>query len=290
MNAPRRTSFDLAYSPGWNIFLLTAGALVFALGTKGVVVRQGFITGGVFGTALLLTYATKLFSAGVWFFLLNVPLFVVSWVFVSRRFFFYSLYAMVLTSVAYELLPVDLGIQHQIYAAVAGGVLCGAGAGIMLRSLGSGGGLDVVAVILNRKFGLGVGRFFFAYNAVLFLLTLTRLPVDLVIASLILVFISSNVVDYVLALFSQRKVVMVISEHNEAIARIILDDLKRGATFLEGCGAFTGSQKRILLTVINNIQLKRLEEIVFTTDPQALFIVENTFSVLGGDFARRKLY
>lgn len=290
MRQLRFNHHKLVYSPAWNLLVLTVGALLFALGAKGVVVRQGFITGGIFGTGLLLTYATKTLSAGVWYFLLNVPLFVLGWISVSRRFFFYSLYAMLLTALAYELLPVDLGIHNQIYAAVAGGVLCGAGTGVMLRSLGSGGGLDVVAVILNRKFGLGPGRFFFAYNAALFLLTLSRLPVDLVIASLILIFISSNVVDYVLALFSQRKAVLVVSEQNEAIAQAILDELKRGATFLEGCGAFTGKQKRILLTVINNIQLKRLEEIVFTRDPEALFIVENTFSVLGRGFARRKMY
>jgi uncharacterized membrane-anchored protein YitT (DUF2179 family) len=286
-----RPSFqNFAYSPAWNLFLLTAGALLYTIGTKGVVVRHGFVTGGVFGTALLLSYTGQALSAAAWYALLNLPLFVLGWVFVSRRFFFYSLYAALLTAVFHQFLPVDLGVRDQLYAAVAGGVLCGLGAGIMLRSLGSGGGLDVVAVILNQRWGLGPGRFFFFYNAALFLATLVYLPVDLVIASLILVFITANVVDYVLALFSQRKIAFIISEKREEIAQAILQDLGRGATFLRAKGAFSGLDRDIVMTVINNIQLKRLEEIVFTRDPQALFIVENTFSVLGGGFARRKNY
>lgn len=289
MRLPRPTQ-NFVYSPAWNLFLLTAGSLLYALGTKGVVVRHGFITGGVFGTALLLSYLGQALSAAAWYVLLNVPLFVLGWIFVSRRFFFYSLYATLLTAACHQFLPVDLGVHDQLYAAVAGGVLCGTGTGIMLRSLGSGGGLDVVAVILNQRWGLGPGRFFFFYNAALFLVTLVNLPVDLVIASLILVFISANVVDYVLALFSQRKIAFIISEKNAEIARAILQDLGRGATFLKAQGAFSGLDRDIVMTVINNIQIKRLEEIVFTTDPKALFIVENTFSVLGGGFSHRKHY
>ncbi|MES9995882.1 YitT family protein [Desulfovibrio aminophilus] len=290
MNAQRSALLDFTYSPIWNVLLLTAGSFVFTLGTKGVAAHHGFVTGGIFGTALLLSYMEVGLSAAAWYFLLNVPLFILGWVFVSRRFFFYSLYAMLMTTLFHQLLPVNLGVHNQLYAAVAGGVLCGGGTGMMLRSLGSGGGLDVAAVILNRRYGLGVGKFFFMYNAVLFLATLVSLPVDLVIASLILVFISSTVVEYVLALFNQRKIVFIISEKSEEIAKVVLDDLKRGATFLKARGAFTGRDRNIIMSVINNIQLKRLEELVFTTDPDALFIVENTFSVLGRGFAKRKMY
>ena len=290
MATQRSAPLDFTYSPAWNVLLLTVGAFVFTLGTKGVAVHHGFVTGGIFGTALLLSYLGAGLPAAVWYFLLNVPLFILGWIFVSRRFFFYSLYAMLMTAAFHQFLPVNLGIHNQLYAAVAAGVLCGGGTGMMLRSLGSGGGLDVVAVILNHRWGFGVGRFFFLYNAALFLLTLVSLPVDMVIASLILVFISSTVVDYVLSLFSQRKIAFIISERSEEIAKVILDDLKRGATFLKARGAFSGMDRNIVMTVINNIQLKRLEELVFTTDPEALFIVENTFSVLGRGFANRKMY
>lgn len=81
-----------------------------------------------------------------------------------------------------------------------------------------------------------------------------------------------------------------ISEKPEAIAEQVMQDMKIGTTMLPGIGAYKKIQKTVLLIVVNNIQLKRLEEIVFTNDPFSLFIVENTFSVLGSTFSKRKIY
>lgn len=281
---------DFTYSIFWNLFLLTFGSALYALAMKGIALEHNFIAGGVFGVALLIHYAIPDFSPGVVYFLLNIPLFVLGWLLISRRFLLYSLYAMVLTTAFYELLPFSIHIDDQFYAAVACGVISGAGSGILLRSLGSAGGLDIVAVILNQRYNIGVGRFYFFFNALLFSASALKLTNDLLIASLLMVFIASVVVEYVLSMFSQRKIVYIISDASQDIARNVMDKLRLGATFIRGRGAFSGRDKDILMTVINNIQLKRLEEIVFTHDPLALFIVENTFTVLGGGFSRRKIY
>jgi uncharacterized membrane-anchored protein YitT (DUF2179 family) len=278
------------YSMAWNLFLITLGSVLFAVGAKGIVVHQTFITGGVFGAGLLVYYATDWLSPGIWFVLLNLPLFVIGWVLVSRRFFLYSLCAMVLTTIAYEVIELNCGIHNQLYAAVAGGIVCGAGGGIVLRSLGSGGGLDIIAVVLNQRFNIGVGRVYLMFNAVLFAFALARLETDLIIASLILVFISSVAVEYVLSMFSQRKIAYIISDRNDDISRAILNELKRGATLIRARGAYTGQDRDILMTITNNVQLKRLEEVVFTADANALFIVENTFNVIGKGFGQRKTY
>lgn len=281
---------EYTYSVWWNLFLLTLGSVIFALGAQGAVVHHEFITGGLFGLALFMYYVTGVLTTSLWFALLSIPLFFLSWFFVSHRFFWYSLYATVVTILAFDLIQVDFGVQNQLYAAVAGGVLCGAGGGVMLRSLGSAGGLDVLAVMLNQKYNLGVGKTYLIFNAMLFALMLTRMAPDVIIASLILVFISSVATEYMLAMFSQRKIVFIISREPQELASTILKEMHIGATFLHGRGAYTGQDRDLLMTVINNIQLKRLEEIVFTHDEHALFIVENTFNVLGASFSRRKIY
>lgn len=96
--------------------------------------------------------------------------------------------------------------------------------------------------------------------------------------------------DYCLSLFNQRKMTLVISEKPEEIADQVMDKMKIGATMLPGVGAYKKVKKTVLLIVVNNIQLKRLEEIVFSSDPHSLFIVENTFNVLGSTFSKRKIY
>jgi uncharacterized membrane-anchored protein YitT (DUF2179 family) len=266
------------------------GSLIVSVGIKSLAVPHGLVTGGVFGLASLLYYMTDAMNPGWIYFLLNVPLFLFAWFKVSRRFFLYSLYAMVATTILYESVTIHIQVQDQLYAAIASGVMTGFGAGIVLRSLGSNGGLDVIAVYLFQKFNVGIGRVYMVFNALLFCGSLMRLPLDVIIASLIMVVISSMVVDQTLSLFSQRKVVFIISNMADEISRDVLIRLKQSATFLKGFGAFSRQEKNVLMTVVNNVQLKKLEEITFTHDEDALFIVENTFSVIGASFSRRKIY
>jgi uncharacterized membrane-anchored protein YitT (DUF2179 family) len=91
-------------------------------------------------------------------------------------------------------------------------------------------------------------------------------------------------------MFNQRKMVIIISDRSDSIAKAIFEKLNRGSTFLFGRGAYTGRRKKVIMTVVNNYQLKRLEEAVFNVDSDAFFITENTFNVIGKGFSRRKLY
>ncbi|HUX08110.1 MAG TPA: YitT family protein [Acidobacteriota bacterium] len=281
---------DFVYSIIWNLLLLTLGSIIFAFGIKAIAVHHGFVTGGVFGTSLLLYYVVDAFSPNLWYFILNIPLFVFGYMFVSKRFFFYSLYAMCVITVAYQLIDVEFAVHNQLYAAIAAGVISGAGTGTILRSIGSAGGLDIIAIILNKNFNFGIGKFYFVYNAVLFTFTLVFLEADIVIASLILVFVSSVTVEYVLALFSQRKLLYIISDKNSEIAQTLLSKFRIGATFLKAQGAYSGREKTVLMTIVDSVRLKRVEEVVFTIDDRALFVVENTLGVIGSRFSRRKVY
>ena len=151
-------------------------------------------------------------------------------------------------------------------------------------------GSDIIAIILNQKFNVRIGRFFFYFNLVLFGLSFGFLDLDLILYSLVLTFITAQVTDYFLSMFNQRKMVIIISDKSDSIAKGIMDKIKRGVTFLYGRGGFTGKRKKVLMTIVNNYQLKRLEEAVFKIDSDAFFITESTFNVIGRGFSRRKVY
>lgn len=281
---------DFSYSVWWNLLLITAGSFFVSVGIKSVAVPHGFVAGGIFGLASLLYYVTGISNPGWIYLILNIPLFLFAWVKVSKRFFYYSLYATVVATLIYEMVDIPIPVHNELYASVTSGVFAGFGAGIVLRSLGSNGGLDVIAVYLFQRLNLGIGKVYLGFNAVLYALSLTHLSLDLVIASVIMVFISAVVVENTLSLFSQRKVVFIISDMAEEISRDILEGMRQSATFLRGFGAYSRKEKNVLMTVVNNVQLKRLEEMTFNVDERALFIVENTFSVLGSSFSKRKIY
>ncbi len=274
----------------WNLFLISAGSIVFGIGLKSIAIPHGFITGGISGLTLLIYYVSGLLSPGLWYLVVNVPMFLIGWIHVSRRFFFYSLFGMVALSLAIDLISFTFPIKEPILAVLAGGALMGAGTGIILHSLGSAGGTDIVAIILNQKFNIRMGTFYFAFNIVLFAFSFGFLDTDLVLYSLFMSFISSQTLDYVLAISNQRKMVFIISDLNDRIAQEIQSRLNRGVTFLNGSGAYTGRAKKVILTVVHNYQLKRVEEAALSIDPDAFVITENTFNVLGRGFSRRKVY
>lgn len=280
----------IVFSVAWNLILLTVGAVVLAIGIKAIAIPNGFITGGFSGLSLLIYYVFKGLSPGIWYFVLNIPLFIAGWIFLSRRFFFYSLFGMVVLTVAIDLIPFTIPIHDKLLAALAAGVLIGAGAGTYLHSFGSAGGSDIIAIILNQKFNVRIGRFYFYFNLVLFGLSFGFMDIDIILFSLILSFVVSQVTDYFLSMFNQRKMVIIISDRADSIAKAIFEKLNRGSTFLFGRGAYTGRRKKVIMTVVNNYQLKRLEEAVFNVDSDAFFITENTFNVIGKGFSRRKQY
>ncbi len=274
----------------WNLLLISASSVVFGIGLKSIAVPHGFVTGGISGMTLLFYYVSGLLSPGLWYLMVNIPIFLVGWVHVSRRFFLYSLYGMAALSAAIDMIRFTLPIHEPILAVLAGGVLMGAGTGIILHSLGSAGGLDIVGIILNQKFNLSMGTFYFAFNIVLFAFSFGFLEADLVLYFLFMSFISSQTLDFVLTVFNQRKMVFIISDLNQKIANEVHTRLNRGVTFLNGSGAFTGKEKKVILTVVHNYQLKRVEEAALSIDPEAFIITGNTFNVLGRGFSRRKVY
>ncbi len=263
---------------------------MFALGLSGIAIPRGFITGGISGLGLLLYYATDILSPGVWYLIINIPLFIMGWIFISKRFFFYSLYGMLVLSGFMDLISCQIFIKDPFLAVLACGAILGAGGGIALHSLGSLGGMDIVCILVNRKLGVRIGTFLFAFNLILFAFSFGFLENDLVLYSIALSFVLSQVLENVLTMFNQRKMVLIVSEFSERIAPVIYNRLNRGSTFLNGTGAYSGKDKKILLTVVHNHQLRRLEEAVLTIDAHAFMITENTFDVLGNGFSKPKVY
>ena len=277
----------LAESVVWNLLWLTLGSVLMAICIQSVAAPHGFLSGGVMGVALLVGYWSDTLTPLVWYSVLCVPVYVFGWFCVGKRFLLYTAYGTLCTTLCSFFITFTIPIESEVYATVVGGVLHGAACGIMLRTMGSSGGTDVVAVLLKERWNVPIGQFNFLFNSLLFLTAASHMALDLIVASMLMMFISASTLEYVLGLFNRRKLVMIISDHGEEISEAILVTERFGATLVRGKGAYSGSDREILLTVTNNVALKRLENLVFSIDPRALFIVENTFYVSGGQFARR---
>ncbi|UZP66622.1 YitT family protein [Desulfovibrio mangrovi] len=272
------------------MFLLMLGAFVFIVGYNGIAAHYNFVPGALYGLAVVANDAVSAVSLAKWYLMFNVPLFAAAWTGVSKRFFFLNLLTMGAIALMTSHVQLDLGIRDGMNAAIAAGALMGAGSGIILRSYGGGGGLDVLAVILNRKYGVRFGVFYFAVNGAVMLFALSRYSSDTIVSSLVMLFISSIVTEYVLSLFNQRKAVRVITRKGDAMVRQLTETSKFHATVIPARGGYSGAPMDMVYSITDNLRLRALEEIIFAVDPEAVLVVENTFSVLGGSIASRKTY
>ncbi len=275
----------------WNLFLLAVSAFISSYALVCIAKPHGFVSGGLYGTAMLIEYDSGTLSLAIWYALLNIPVLAAGWRFLSRRFMLYTIYCIALTTLFTQFMPFpDAGISDRTLAAVATGVLCGAGSGIALRSLGSDGGLNIISLILNMKYGMRVGTLSIIYNVLLFLVALRIIGVDNVLYSMVITYLTSSLMNYFMGLFNERKMVLIISDRYREIGESILRNLGRGCTVLHGEGAYTRTPREVVLTVVHNIQLRRLEELVYGEDPHAFVIIENTHQVLGKGFSTRRTY
>ena len=207
--------FISAFSSACSMEALVANFIGVALG-----IVFGALPGltAVMGVALLVAYWTGTLTPLLWYMLICLPIYIGGWFFVGRRFLLYTAYGTLCTTVFGMFITFQIPLSTEVYAAVVGGVLHGAAGGIMLRTLGSGGGTDIVAVLLKERWNIPIGQFNFIFNVLLFLTGAFRLSLDLIVASMLMMFISSNALEYVLGMFNRRKLVMIISDHGEEIS------------------------------------------------------------------------
>ena len=288
--SPRHSLRRYAFTVPWNLLLLTAGAALVAFAVKSVAVPHGLLTGGVSGLGLLCYYTAPRLEPGTWYFLLNVPIMLLGLKLVSRRFVLYSLYGMAATSLLIDHISYVLPVHDPWLAVIACGVTLGAGIGVALRSLGSTGGSDILAVIAHERYNVPIGRFGFLFNLGVFALGLAFLKLETVLYSLAMTFLVSWVADACLSMLSERRMALVISDKPEAVVQAVLHSLGRGATVLEARGGWSGEPRKVVLTMLNNLETKRLEELVYNIDPGAFTIMGSGFHVLGQGFSQRKVY
>ena len=265
----------------FNLLLISVGSVLCAVAVKGVLIPKEFLAGGMTGMSLLIHYVIPGLPVGLIYFLLNIPLFVIGWLFVGRRFFFYSVAGVIIYSaVIFWPYPV-FTIEDMILNALTAGIITGVGSGIILKSLGSAGGLDILTVILFKKFSIRPGMFVLAFNSVLMVLALMRIPVEMVLYTLIYLYVSTHFMNFVLIGLSQRKAIMIISPKWEEISHEIMDRLQRGVTVVQGQGGYTGTDVYILYSVITFTELSRFKEMIRKVDPEAFVVVTDTLEVMG---------
>jgi uncharacterized membrane-anchored protein YitT (DUF2179 family) len=273
-----------------NLLLLTLGSILCAIAINGILIPNGFLSSGLAGLVLIVHYMVPSLPVSALYFLLNVPVFALAWKFVGRRFFFYSIAGMTIFSCALAWVHIWLPAEDLLCSALLAGILSGAGGGIILKSLGSGGGTDILSVALLKRFSVRLGTTTLAFNCMVLLVGALFFPLEKVLYTLIYIYVSARILNLVVTGLSQRKAVMIVSNLGEAISQGILEETKRGVTILRGQGAYSGQDEKVLYTVVNLRDLSRIKQLIRQIDPQAFVVVSDTLEVMGHGIGNQPQY
>lgn len=264
------------------------GSALFALGFAIFLIPNDINTGGISGLAMILRELLGFGSIGTLTLLMNIPLFLIGGLKIGKRFFAGSLIGMVVSSVLIDLFAlIPFATPEPLIGGLYGGVLCGAGLGMVFMAGASTGGSDILVRLLKKKYrNLPIGSISMMFDAMVVLLTgLVFRDISKALYSGVVVFVCGQVIDAVVYRFDYSRVALIISKEHEKIAKAISDQLDRGATYLHGSGSYTHQNIEVVLAVVRKGQLAELKELVMDIDENAFVIVQEAHQVLGDGFA-----
>ncbi len=272
--------------------LCILGGLIYAASINLIVLPSGLFIGNMTGLAQVVQDLLKVFGlpikrdiTGLLLFLFNMPLFIISFTSINRKFFWKTAITVVSMFVAMTFIPIVQILPEtleMITATIIGAVIAGFGAGLCLQAGGSGGGTDIygVYVSLKRK-DFSVGRVNLIISLIIYVYAFFVKDMAVMIYSLIFSMIYSFVVDKVH--YQNVKISLMIVSKSEAIINCITKDYGRGATYWHGKGAYSQLDTYVINTVVSKYELIRLRRHIQEIDPNA-FIIENTDVHVTGQF------
>ncbi|WP_374110529.1 YitT family protein [Neobacillus cucumis] len=270
--------------------LITLGAILMSVGLEIFLVPNNVIDGGITGISIMLSYITG-WKLGIFLFLFNIPFIFLGYKQIGKTFALSTLYGIVILSVTTTLLhPVPAFTQDILLATVFGGILLGVGVGLVIRYGGSLDGTEILAILFNNKLPFSVGEIIMFFN--LFILGSAGFVFswDRAMYSLIAYFVAYKTIDITITGLDESKSVWIISDNASQIGDAIMNRLGRGVTYLNGEGAYSGDEKKVIFCVINRLEEAKLKEIVTENDGNAFLAVADIAEVRGGRFKKRDIH
>lgn len=269
------------------------GNALYSLAVALFLEPAGLITGGATGIALAIGRLTGLPVSGLLLFI-NLAMLVWGWAVLGRAFALNTLASSVLS-------PAFLGLFEGLLAGrvltediflctVFAGLGIGVALGLVIRSGASTGGLDIPPLVLNKWFKLPVSATMLTFDIAVLLMQAMFSPVQQVLYGVVMVLIHTIVMDKMLMLGASRTEVKIVSSQSDAICAAILAQLDRGVTILHGEGGYTREPSAVLLSIVSNRELPRLEKLAHSIDPTCFLIVSHVTEVSGRGFSLDKDY
>ena len=272
----------------YQCLMVVVGCAIFGAGIDAFVLPHKLVSTGISGVGLILYYITGL-SVGSWNMILNIPIFWAAWKWLGTRVVVKTLYGTLMLSWMIDLfdfLQYDMIIKDPLLSSMMAGITTGVGLGIVYRVGGNTGGLDPIALIVRKYYGLQMGSINSAINCAILLAAVGVVGLEAVAVTLISVYVYTILTNKVVIGFNQRKVAFIITYRTDEVCECIINKVGRGATIIDGVGAYTRTPKNIVMVAVNLLQVNKLKEVIEEADPNVFILITDAQEVIGQGFTR----
>lgn len=270
-----------------DVLVIIIGCFISSLGVNLFLSNAQLLSGGVTGVGLIFQYLFDI-PSGITVFILNIPLFFVSYKFLSKRFTIYTAIGMVSFSTALMLtkpLSTFVRVDDTLLYCIYGGLLSGIGYGLVFFRNGSIGGTDIITMVIRKKYSnLDIGKVGFGFNLIIVTIAAFIFGLPRALYTLISMFITSTVLDKVLNGFTSKKLLLVLTEKEDDIINYVIKDMHRGITTLMAEGGYTHSKKKLLYVAVTTSQMIGLKTKILRIDPSAFITIIDVSEVRGKGF------
>lgn len=278
-------------APWMDYLLIIMGTGLLAVGIQCIYDPIGLVTGGFTGLSIIVKEASgRIVEGGIPLWLtnlvLNIPVFLIAYKVKGKRFIGKTAMATFLLSAWLYVIP-TFDVVHGDYtiAAIFGGVVSGAGMGLVLLARATTGGTDMVAVIIHKKLRhYSVVQLIQVLDGAVVVTGLFVFGLQQALYAIVAIFITAKVSDAVMEGFKYSKAAFIVTDKSQKIAEILMKELDRGVTGLDAKGMYSGEEKCVLYCVVSTKQIVQLKDIVVEIDPKAFVIVSDAREVLGEGF------
>lgn len=275
-------------------FFLTIGALIYAFAIEAFLMPSRIIDGGVTGISMILN-ALSGKPLGIFIVVINLPFIILALKKLGKRFVFFTFYSILVfaggVTMFSHLLHGHCIIEdlELFLAAVFGGLILGAGVGLVIRNGASLDGTEIMAIYATKKIPFSVGEIIMFIN--LFIFTLAGFVYDWkhALYSIITYFVAYKTMDIVIEGLNESKSVFIITDYSAQIGKDIMEKMDVSVTYIDAEGGYSGVQKRIVYCVISRLQVQKLKEIAKNIDPRVFIAIENVYEVEGVRIKKRKI-
>ena len=277
----------------YKFFPVLVGNLIYALIVKLFILPTSLMSSGTTGIALFMNHVFDI-PVSLFILIFNLCMLIIGFLILGKTFAMTTIASTILYPVFLEFFNQCLGdyviTNNALLNTIFAGMGIGLALGIVIRSGASTGGMDIPPLLLHHYFRIPVSISLYVFDFIILSCQTLYNPMERLLYGILLILLTSVVLDKVLLMGTTRTEVKIISHRSQEIAKDILSNIDRGVTLLEAKGGYSQQKQEVILTIISNRELPKIEKLIRQIDPDAFMVISRVSEVWGRGFSSKKQY